>query len=454
MKEMTELCSIGMLLVTFAGYALSFHKFCEKYLGKSRLKGKGFATLFFLGLTLMWIVLENWYVPYILAALLRHGLFFFLVFLMFQESAGKKIFAAILLITTSELVKNFSCSLISCLILFLRNRKSSEPTTVLSVAEDYGIGCISLWITVFAVNWLSERLSSVFSDKVNKYYLIQSVPLLFLAVIVDVVNFGASIGISVVSNGNGAEYWNIYHNEILNHVAICILTVLSMGVAGLLIFGMDRIYTEQKKQEQYQAQVAFYKMLEEQYSQMERVRHDFKNHVISLGGLLENRQWKKMESYLARMIEAGSLESSEEATGNQVVDALIYQKRRQAEQEGIAWKCEMQMPKNLYVDEFDICVLLGNILDNAIEACERLPQEESRFIQIQSGMVKKCFFIEVKNSTNISELGCSQKEPAKEHGIGLWNVKDTVRKYNGVLNTEIENKTFLVSILLPALPAD
>lgn len=401
----------------------------------------------------MWLVLENWYVPYIIAAVLRHGLFFGLVCLMFQESTGRKTFAASLLITTSELVKNFSCSLFSCLILFLLNTKSSEPTTVLGVVEDYGIGCISFWITIFAVNWLSGRLTGVFTDKMNKWYLIQSVPLLFVVAIVDMVNFGASIGVSVVSNANGAKYWNIYHNEILNHIAICILTVLSMGVAGLLIFGMDRIYKEQRKQEYYQAQVAFYRMLEEQYSQMARVRHDFKNHIISLGMLLENRQWEKMESYLARMTEAGSLKSSEEATGNQVVDALIYQKRRQAEQEGISWECEMQIPKNLYVDEFDLCVLLGNLLDNAIEACGRLPGGEYRFIHIQAGMVKKCFFIEVRNSTNISELGCSQKENVKEHGIGLWNIQDTVQKYNGAANTEIKNNIFLISILLPTVSA-
>lgn len=454
MKEMTEIYIIGMLIVTFAGYALSFNKFCEKYLGKSRLKGRGFTAVFFLGLTLMWFILEKWYVPYILAAICRHALFFCLVLLMFRESIGKKIFAVSLLITTSELVKNLSCSIFSCLILFLLNRKSSEPTTVLGIVEDYGIGCISFWIAILAVNWLARRLTSVFSDKVNKWYLIQSVSLLFIVVIVDVVNFGASIGISVVSNVNGAKYWNIYHNEILNHVAIFILTVLSMGVAGLLIFGMDRIYMEQKKREQYKAQVAFYRMLEEQYSQMERVRHDFKNHIISLGGLLENRQWEKMESYLIRMMESGNLGSSEEVTGNQVVDALIYQKRKQAEQEGISWECGMQIPRNFSMEEFDLCVLLGNILDNAIEACERLSGEEERFIQIQSGMVKKCFFIEVKNSTNISELGCSQKEKAKEHGIGLWNIKDTVHKYNGVVNTEIKNNIFLISILLPFVPAD
>ncbi len=450
MKGITEVCILVILAVTFAGYALSLNKFCQKYLGKSRINDKGFTVAFFLGVTLLWFILENLYVPYIIAAVIRHGLFFCLVLLMFQESTGRKIFAASLLITTSELVKNFSCSLFSCLILFLLNRKSSEPTTVLGMVEDYGIGCIALWMVIFAVHWLSGRLTGIFTGKMNKWYLIQSVPLLFMVSVVDIVNFGASIGISVVSDANGAEYWNIYHNEILNHIAICILTVLSMCVAGLLLFGMDRVYMEQRKREQYQSQVAFYRMLEEQYSQMERVRHDLKNHIISLRGLLENHQWEKMESYLVRMMEEGNLGFSEDATGNKAVDAIIYQKRKQAEKEGISWECGIKIPKNLYVDEFDLCVLFGNILDNAIEACQRLPGEEYRFIHIQSGMIKKCFFIEVKNSANISEIGGSQKEKSNEHGIGLLNIKDTVGKYNGVLNTEIKNKIFVISVLLPA----
>ena len=110
---------------------------------------------------------------------------------------------------------------------------------------------------------------------------------------------------------------------------------------------------------------------------MERLRHDMKNHIIALGGLLENKEWEKMRSYLKNMEEGAGIRTGEEVTGNQVVDALLEQKRKAAEEKNILWECDVQVPKSRCISEFDLCVLFGNILDNALEACERLPYSEA-----------------------------------------------------------------------------
>lgn len=243
----------------------------------------------------------------------------------------------------------------------------------------------------------------------------------------------------------------LYYDQIFSHMEICVLTGLSMFTAGFYVFGMDRIYLEQEKSSQYHSQIAVYRMLEEQYRQSERLRHDMKNHIIALSGLFKSKEWEKLGDYLKKM-ESSSLETGGDITGNKAVDALLYQKRKRAERENIEWECDVQIPKICCINEFDFCILFGNILDNALEACERLRCGECRFINIQAKIVKKCFLLEVKNSMDITEKyadGFTNKENPQEHGIGLQNVGDVVHKYNGVVNIEAENGIFVISILMP-----
>ena len=121
----------------------------------------------------------------------------------------------------------------------------------------------------------------------------------------------------------------------------------------------------------------------------------------------------------------------------------------------------MQIPRASGISEFDLCIIFGNLLDNALEACERVAGE-GRFIHMQAGMVKSYFLLEIKNSTDstvsrgvscdaveMRGAGVTHKGNTIEHGIGLQNVSDVVNQYNGSMNLEAEDGTFTVTILLP-----
>ncbi len=183
----------------------------------------------------------------------------------------------------------------------------------------------------------------------------------------DVAAWGASNGVMVRSEGN----MGVYYDQIFSNVEFLVLALLSMVATGFYVFGMNRIYLEQEKSSRYHSQIAVYKMLAEQYGQSERLRHDMKNHIIALSALCWNREWEKMEDYLKNM-EGIALDVGGDVTGNKAVDALLYQKRKRAQEENIKWECDVQIPKGCCINEFDLCVLFGNILDNALEACGRL----------------------------------------------------------------------------------
>lgn len=318
---------------------------------------------------------------------------------------------------------------------------------------------------MFAVCWMSRHLEPVFCGKPKKWYAILAVPLLVITVVIDVAAWGASNGIMVRSGGN----MGLYYDEIASHAEFMVLALLSMSAAGVYVFGMNRIYLEQEKSDRYHSQIAVYKMLTEQYSQSERLRHDMKNHIIALSALSQNKEWEKIDSYLKDM-ESIVLETGGDMTGNKAVDALLYQKRKQAEEENIEWECDVQIPKEYCINDFDLCVLFGNILDNALEACERMQCGECRFINIQARRVKKCFLLEVKNSMDSSGKICSRslrnacvrgamehkyadgftkKDNAQGHGIGLLNIGDVVDKYNGAVHIGTEGEIFTISILIP-----
>lgn len=362
--------------------------------------------------------------------------------------------AASMLITVLVLVwlaNIFFGSLSSWLLLIWKHTAGHVAVPILEESEISLIEWFSLTAGVIAVCGMGKRLRVIFQGKPGRWYAVLIIPLLVIAVVICVADWGASHGILFRSGGN----MGLYYDQIFSYVGWSVLSALSLFAVGAYVFGMDRVYVEQKKAGQYQAQAAVYQMMEEQYSQMERLRHDLKNHVLALSGLWEEQAWEKMGDYLKKMEDTAQIGANEEATGNRAVDALLSQKRKMAENRGIDWECDVRIPKQCGMNEFDLCVLFGNLLDNAVAACERLQQANVRqnakpFIRVQAGMVKKCFLLEVKNSMNADEKS-GGKIPEKDNrqGIGLLNVRDVVRGYDGVMHTEAQNGVFDISVLLP-----
>ena len=95
---------------------------------------------------------------------------------------------------------------------------------------------------------------------------------------------------------------------------------------------------------------------------------------------------------------------------------------------------------------------MGNILDNALEACARLAGKEDLFIRISMGQVKQCLLLEAENSADISAappMGVSTKEDGLGHGLGLGNVRAAAAAYNGAVHAEAKEGVFTISVLVP-----
>lgn len=439
---------ILMLIPCRLGYAWVIGQFCKKYLDISKRKEILFTLVCFISQLFLDVINERFRIPNIAYTLLSHTFYMGLVILLFRADIGKKILASSIFITLGTLLGNFCDSFLCFTFLFFLHTFKKTAVPFLNEPEMYLTTYITYIIVIWSIYAISKRLISVFRDKPGKWYVVLSISLLAITAVIDIANWGASNGILVRSGGN----MGLYYDQLFSHAGICVITALAMYAAGFYVFGMDRIYLEQRKSSQYHAQIAAYNMLEEQYRQSERIRHDIKNHVIALSGLLENREWEKMKIYLHNMETAGGFNRTEELTGNKVVDAILYQKKQMAEDNNIMWECDVQIPNECRINEFDLCVLFGNLLDNAVEACERLHKGDDRFINIQAKTVKKCFLLEVQNSSDIANKPANRhtsKENPYEHGIGLLNIRDVVQNYNGVIDMTAKDGIFTISILMP-----
>ena len=447
MKQLLE-CTDVLIMAPFClGYLWTANKFCEKFLGASQRGEWLFLILSFGSWLLRNILSRLYFIPYIFSALLDSVFFVGLVILLFRSGREKRLLAASILMVTVRLVADMCDSFLSCLVLIFRHMIKKIPEPFFEDWEIGLIGGVGYCFAILTVYWMSKHLDTVFCGKRGKWYIILAVPLLVIITLYDVAGWGASNGIMVRSGGN----MGVYYDQIFSLAGFWVLSLLSMAATGFYVFGMNRIYLEQEKSGRYHSQIAVYKMLAEQYKQSERLRHDMKNHIIALSALSRNKEWEKIDDYLGNM-EGIVLGDGGDMTGNKAVDALLYQKHKQAEEENIKWECDVQIPKGCCINEFDLCVLFGNILDNALEACGRMQRDACRFINIQAKTVKKCFLLEVKNSMDSTEKyteGFTNKDNSQEHGIGLLNVGDVANKYNGAVHTEAENGIFIISILMP-----
>ncbi len=381
-------------------------------------------------------------VPWIILACLDQLLLFMLVLGLFRAERGKKILAAAMLIAVLTLAGHFCESVLSILLLYGRHQIDPIPLFVMEPWQLEAVRFCRLAAEAAVLFWLSRHPLRDFHGRTKTWYLTAALPLLAVTAVMDAADWGASRGILVRT-----EQMGLYYDQIYSHMLTLVLTALCMASAGGCLYGMDRIFLEQGKSSRYQARIAAYQMLEAQYSQSERLRHDLKNHLLALNGMLERKEWEQMEAYLRRMQDFGNMQSGEDLTGNRALDAVLCQKRTQAQKNGVQWECEVQVPKTCCMDAFDFCVLFGNLLDNALEACIQLPEQEKRWIRVRAGVQKKCFLMEVRNSAWSGKKAHTAIRPGR--GIGLWNVRDLVEQYNGALEAGELDGIYHVSILMP-----
>ena len=194
-----------------------------------------------------------------------------------------------------------------------------------------------------------------------------------------------------------------------------------------------------------------YEEIKEMYLNMRGWRHDFHNHIQSVKAYLALEQIEKAQSYLDELDTDLTRVDAYVRSGHLMVDAILNSKLSLAKKAKIQVDCTAQLPEALVLTDTDLCVLLGNLLDNAIEACQQV-ESEKRWIRIYMALNKQQLYISVQNAAkeilNFNERNYITSKRG-QHGLGLLRVKLLIDKYEGYLNLQNEPGIFAAEVSLP-----
>ena len=187
------------------------------------------------------------------------------------------------------------------------------------------------------------------------------------------------------------------------------------------------------------------------YRQMRGWRHDYHNHIQAMLALTDNPG--ELRRYLWKLNDDLTTVDAVLKTGNVMVDAILNSKLSLIKSKNIAVNAKASVPSELRISEIDLCAIIGNLLDNAMEACLRQPEGEERFIRVYIGVLKKQLYICVTNSMG-GEVKKSGKtylstKDSDAHGFGLMRIDRLADKYEGYVNRQSEEGAFATEVMLP-----
>lgn len=187
------------------------------------------------------------------------------------------------------------------------------------------------------------------------------------------------------------------------------------------------------------------------YKTMRGWRHDYHNHIQTLLALCDDKE--RTKEYLWKLNDDLISVDTVIKTGNVMVDAILNSKISLLKSRGISVNAKAIVPSELPVSEVDLCTVIGNLLDNAMEAVLHQTEDDDRFIRVFIGILKEQLYISVYNSTcgelkKIKNTYVSTKR-SKNHGFGLMSVDRIVKKNKGFINRQNEEGVFATEVLLP-----
>ncbi|MSS62723.1 ATP-binding protein [Velocimicrobium porci] len=255
-------------------------------------------------------------------------------------------------------------------------------------------------------------------------------------------------------NRDNASYFSI-----IMSIISCIMILISNLILLKIYDKLAEDLEVKRANLLYSQQLTLYKRhsleREETMLRFRAIRHDMKNHFIYMHELLEQKKYNRLQNYIERIMQMDEYFKYEICkSGNILIDSLINYKYEIAQKNEIPFELQIEVFNQLPFEDGDICIILGNALDNAMEAVYKVVNTEERFIKISILFRKNVLMLSIRNSYNgeIKETKegslITEKKDYKNHGIGIPSMKRVVSKYNGEFMYQYDEHVFELNILL------
>lgn len=336
----------------------------------------------------------------------------------------------------------FSDSLFSSAIYVIIHISLKNPD------KDLTHSTISFIVQMIMLIFLSfcERKDYHRRFRKNLSLLSNSILTLILIMLIFLSGLAASLSVST-------EHLNI--KMLYIQVFTVVLVVLSLiTIIVLLINSISKNHFEQNAElleEKMRSQLKYYIMLDEKDTEMRKFRHDFRKHMMCVISMLEEGSFSDAENYIRKLTNKFNETVPSYKTGNYIADSILSDKAQECKDKGIIFKFTGVIPeKNL--NPLELCTILSNSLDNAIEACTKISGMPTK-IRMASDFKNNYWYVKIAN-TSSSDIKIrnnnvlTTKSDPLNHGFGLQNIKDVVNKHKGEFKIAQIDGDFILEITM------
>ena len=268
-----------------------------------------------------------------------------------------------------------------------------------------------------------------------------------------IISFVSSLIISITAKESGMV--DMYHLDLF--IVLIGLSTVFMNVAIIRLFiqsvkRQKHILESEAIMSRVKNETALYRSIFDNLDRQKKRAHEFDNQLAAIKGMLEQGNIKELEEYVNLLNEKKPKEQPIIDTNHVIVNAILNTKYVEMRDKDILFVMKINDLSGLTIRDDDLVVLLSNLLNNAIEACE---QAKEKVVKMKFVIEDNQIILSVKNS--IAELPTqvdgkivtSKTDHPEEHGIGLKNVEEVVEKYNGGYVIDFDNELFSISMMIP-----
>jgi two-component system, LytTR family, sensor histidine kinase AgrC len=370
------------------------------------------------------------YILYILAST-----FIVYIALVFEESLSKKIFTMF----TVWLFSNITLIICSYVINFF-------PFKDISLYE-------------FPFVLLRAFIELAFIPIVNLYFRRPYKEMLKLVSnkVVNIISFYCIIiYLFLINQFKLYSFSSMSFHELFESLLFVFITVLSYIIIFIAILSINKNMKLEYKLEiidtQIELQKQNYKTLQKSLENYYSFKHDIKHHLLAIKAMLDGKNYVAASEYMNKFTKNEIYPNVDILCKNFAVDSILKYYMSIAMNDNIDFKVNINIPQEINIEDLDLSIIIGNCVENAIEACSNIIDKTPKYINIKAEIRGLQLVIRIKNSFN----GQVAKENniiktsknGQGHGIGLSNVRNIAERYNGFFNVKYNNNEFEVQIIM------
>lgn len=331
-------------------------------------------------------------------------------------------------------------AIIEIIVLFLLSAFYKTTTTKIVENESFrllGI-IISKMLSFVAINII--RITS------KKYNIPLRTSYWCLFILIFAISHLAVFLIFTLSYNIGSTYWN--NLSLICSIGLLISTGFTLYLYESLSKQAEVIHNKEQFEQHLKSQVKHLDEVLITQQELKKFKHDLSQHFTVLLNYFEEQDYAAGTKHLKSLTNIIKSDRKTFDTGNIAFDTILNTKKYIAESKGIEFISSIQVPEKIPIDSADICVIVGNALDNSIEACERIEKQEKK-IEITAIYDKRSFYFKISNTAlEASKMFTTSKKDKKNHGFGLQNIKTALLKYNSEPEITFEDNKFTLKFII------